>query len=1119
MRQQRRIVSLVIVLVGVIHLLGMDVRAEEGNPRLIVTLDADSLVAAAVSDREAFSWHPDGRLDLYSAAAAEHLAVIDSEHGVFIKALHEAAPAARIDHELRVLFNGFVVAGVETAVVSELPGVTRAGPTDGVFYHPFLDTSNDLIGAPAFWEELGGAQVAGEDIRIAIIDSGFDSSNPFFDAEGFEMPDGYPVGEEAYVSEKIIAARAYFRPDDPVDKSLDEANPTDHIGHGSHCAGIAAGNAGTTFNLVGEEFEVSGVAPRAYLMNYKVFYHAKSGEQGAAEPEIMASFEDAVMDGAEIISCSWGGPEVLGSAARSAEVFRAAVDAGIIVVFAAGNSGPGRGSIAYPASLRRVLSVGATHTGRGIAGWLDVVAPEPVPEALKKIPATKGIISPDFDTPIGPTAIIHASVAGLGISDDGCIVFPGLAFDGAVALIPRGNCFFSTKIRNAAAAGAVAVVITNTFEDGLPFEMAGNPVQTPAVLVGTAEGLELEAWVNDHPETTVMITDGFGSYSRQIEEDTLWYSSGRGPTDYLFIKPEILAPGASQILSAGAGEVDAGAPDWSIQNGTSAAAAHVAGAAALVRQLNPDWDMNRVKAVLVGSATADVLPETAPPLGIGAGRLSLETAIATEFVAIPAVLSLGKGSPGDVFKETVTLLGGADYDNPVQIAWEHRLGGDAILALPEEGETIDTAEDLLVRIETAGAAAVGEYAGAVRLQDAAGKALLRIPYHFRIDHENSRDLLLLDMSFLPEEETALADLYRELADGTGLTHDYFHATSSTATPILATLERYRAIVVFTGNDQAEYQSAAGTEALDHLASYLRRGGRIVVAGQGPWRGTDHPRIGQLTGVRTDDTLPLVEPDAGEPIELDSYRVQPVGSVTLVEQPIDIGPADGGMGELELVGALVAVRGAELPQLWVEPVLAFKEGVTEDATMGMVFDPFRGHGVYPEAEHLTSRVVYLGFGFEQVQNVVADASSREELFNASLEWVMDDLDIELSAQVEGYEALVTAKVKTGKVRVYEFNPGDGGKVVRSTNNTFYHVYDSHGSKHAVVTARTATGVVDSEEIDIDIESPPDASVDSGTPRDKVDEPASRRRDCGCRAVGMSSPKRTLSLKDFIHAIGF
>ncbi|MCP4679196.1 MAG: S8 family serine peptidase [Deltaproteobacteria bacterium] len=1117
MGQQRRITSIVHILVGLILLIGMNARADEDSPRLIVTLDADSLVTAAVSDRDAFPWHLDGRLDLDSAASASHLAVIDSEHSVFTKALFDAAPTARIDHELRVLFNGFVVAEVDSAVVSKLPGVTRVRPTDGVFYYPFLDVSNALIGAPTFWEKLGGVDVAGEDIRIAIIDSGFNSGNPFFDAEGFEMPEGYPVGEAAYTSEKIIAARDYFRPDDPVNELLDEATPIDHIGHGSHCAGIAAGNAGTTFSLDGEEFSVSGVAPRAYLMNYKIFYHAESGELGAAEPEIMAAFEDAVVDGAEIISCSWGGPEVLGSAARSSEVFRAAVDAGVIVVFAAGNGGPGRGTIAYPASLRRVVSVGATSTGRGLAGWLDVFAPEPVPETLTRVPAIKGAISPDFDEPIGPVPLIRASEAGFGLSDDGCVIFPGLAFDGAVALIPRGNCVFSTKINNAAAAGAVAVVITDTFEDGLPFEMAGNSVETPAVLVGTAEGLELEEWVAKHPETTVTITDGFGSYPRQTEKDTVWYSSSRGPTDYLFIKPELLAPGATHVLSAGAGEVDIHAPEWSIQNGTSAAAAHVAGAAALVRQLHPDWDMNWVKSMLIGSANAEVLPETAPPLSIGAGRLSLEAATSTEFVAMPAVLPLGQGVAGDVFEETVMLLNGANYDNPVQIAWEHRLGGDAIAVFPEEGETIDTAKDLVVRIGTMGVSPVGEYVGAIRLQDAEGNTLLRIPYHFRINHESMRDLLLLDMSFLPEEETALADLYRELADNSGLTYDYFQATNAVGTPILAELERYRVIVVFTGNDQTQFHSSGGVDALDHLSSYLRRGGRVVVAGQGPWRGTDHPRIAQLTGIRTDETPPLIDPDAGAPIELDSYLVQPTGTVTLVEQPIDIGPVDGGMGELGLVGTLIPVQAAELPELWALPVFTFKDGVVKDAPMGMVFDPFRGYGIYPEAKNLSSRVVYLGFGFEQVQNDVDGTSSRQELFNASLEWVMDDLDIELSAQVEGYETLVTAKVKTGKARVFEFDSGDG-KVVRSTNNTFYHVFDSHGSKHVTVSARTVTGVVDSEEIDINIEPPPDASIDKETPRKQSDEPT-RRRDCGCRAIGTQSLNRTLSLKVILHAIGF
>ena len=77
--------------------------------------------------------------------------------------------------------------------------------------------------------------------------------------------------------------------------------------------------------FVNKKAPVSGVAPRALLMNYKVFYRAESGTEGAREPELIAAFEDAVSDGADVISNSWGGPDIFGDADPSFEAYAAAV--------------------------------------------------------------------------------------------------------------------------------------------------------------------------------------------------------------------------------------------------------------------------------------------------------------------------------------------------------------------------------------------------------------------------------------------------------------------------------------------------------------------------------------------------------------------------------------------------------------------------------------------------------------------------------------------------------------------------------------------------------------------------------------------------------------------------
>ncbi len=1086
--------------------------AQVGTERYIVRMTAVSLVGAAAADPDGFERDEDGRLNLDSAAARAYLEAIDSDHAAFRDALAEAAPNSRIVHEYRILFNGFVVSGVDAAEVAALSSVDYVNPTDGVFYYPLLDASADAVGAPVFWDNLGGVGVAGEGIRIAIIDSGININNRFFSPDDFTLPGGFPKGDVAHTNAKVIAARAYFRPDDPVDGVLDDTTPVDYLGHGTHAAGIAAGNSDTVFDLIGEEIEVSGLAPRAQLMNYKVFYQAESGERGATEPELIAAFEDAVKDGAHIISCSWGGPDLLGLHARSAEVYLAAIDAGVTVVFAAGNSGPGRGSIAYPASLRRVISVGATLTGRGFSGWIDVHSPEPIPAHMRGIPAVVGQISPEFYDSIGPAPILLAKKAGLPLSDDGCLPFPVGAFEGAVALIPRGDCTFSSKVHNAAEAGALAVVILNTFGNALPFEMAGDSVEIPAVLLGYDDSFELEKWVNTRLGTEVTIHPGLISYPRESEHDTIWYNSSVGPTDRFYIKPELVAPGATQIISAAAGNKSGEGSEWAIRKGTSSSAAHVSGAAALLRQRHPEWDHNDVKSALVGSAVPDVLPAPAPPLGIGAGRLDLARADSLEWLSFPALLSLGQGTPGHTFEETITFSQIGDSSPAASVLWESRFGALPPLYLPASGSPLEVSGDLDIQIKTSADYPIGEYAGYLRLVGSAEQVLVSVPYHFRLIPEMSKDLLLLDMSFGPEE-SELSILYSNMAAKAGLDWDYYRATEIVAVPTLAELKHYRAVLVFTGNDQTMFKGVAGDSALGVLATYMRQGGGLIVTGQGPFRGSDHLRFRQLTGAETKDTFPFVD-DSGELIERGDYLV----SQALVDPsstlPLDLTPTGSGLGDLEFAGELEPIRGAELPALWTEPFLTMENvGETGLTCLGLAFDPYRGWGVHSEAEQLTHRAVWMGFGFEQIRSDVTSAVDRQSFFEAVLTWTMDEIEISISLEQDGLETLFTVHTERGEAVYYEYDLGNE-KVTRTASNTLYRMFDTHGSKHLRVVAWSRSGAAARADLKFEISPLPDASVADEKPDWKQTEP--RTRDCGCNTVGESIEGASL-FGSVLHAI--
>ncbi len=108
-------------------------------------------------------------------------------------------------------------------------------------------------------------------MKIAILDDGVDQRHPFFDPAGLTMPPGFPKGDVAFTSAKVIVARAFA----PRDAGWPHAGtPFDpvHSFHGMHVAGIAAGAPDTPVGAgdAGASTSISGVAPLAYIGNYKV---------------------------------------------------------------------------------------------------------------------------------------------------------------------------------------------------------------------------------------------------------------------------------------------------------------------------------------------------------------------------------------------------------------------------------------------------------------------------------------------------------------------------------------------------------------------------------------------------------------------------------------------------------------------------------------------------------------------------------------------------------------------------------------------------------------------------------------------------------------------------------
>ena len=355
--------------------------APSGNVEIVVGLAQPSLAQARRSDRALAGLR--GRLNLRAPAAVSYLRELASAQSSLAERITTAIPGARVRWHYQVTANAIavVVPRSDVARLRRLPGVARI--YSNVTYHELLDRSPQLIGAPALWGST--LATAGNGLKIGIIDEGVDQTHPFFDPTGYTAPAGFPKGDTRFTTAKVIVARA-FAPPAPKWKYASLPFDPENSEHGTHVAGIAAGNHGVYAGRA-----LSGVAPNAYIGNYKALTipTPEFGLDGNA-PEIAAAIEAAVKDGMDVINLSLGEPEIEPSRDLVVEAIDAAAAAGVVPVVAAGNDFDefGRGSIGSPGSAPGAISVAAVSNGRGFPadGIADFSSSGPTPVSLQLKP-------------------------------------------------------------------------------------------------------------------------------------------------------------------------------------------------------------------------------------------------------------------------------------------------------------------------------------------------------------------------------------------------------------------------------------------------------------------------------------------------------------------------------------------------------------------------------------------------------------------------------------------------------------------------------------------------------------------------------------------------------------
>ncbi len=692
--------------------------------------------------------------DLLKASAIQNKQAIRSRQAMLAADLRSRRLA--VTGSVQTVLNAvFVIATPEQMeIVRHLPGVAAVQKLQRL--KPLLNTAINLVGVPAAWTALGGVGSAGTGVKIGIIDSGIDQTHPAFQDSSLTMPSGYPKctvsrGECAYTTVKVIAARSYVQMlslefgGDPADTRPDDFSPRDHIGHGTAVAMAAAGAQND-----GPLASITGVAPKAYIGNYKVIGSPGVNDFPFSDAVIQA-IDDAVNDGMDILAVAVGTPAVWGPQDSGqtcglatgpcdplADAVQNASSAlGVTVVVPAGNDGdsalnfPSYTSINSPGTAAAAITVGATTNSHTL---------------VQTVKAASGSLNTLFGNGPKPASPLTARVidsASTGNDGYACSALPSGALSGAIALIQRGNCQRDTKVNNAQQAGAVGVIIyqDSASGDGI-FPMGGmQNTGIPAVLIGNTDGMALKQTIAANANTQVTLDPTFRTVDSTAADQVAYFSSYGPSLGNMAIKPELAGVG-SDIYTATQNYDPAGDLYHSTRyigtQGTSFSTALVAGAAALVKQKFPNYKAAQIKSALVNTATAAVTdfdsngnPITARVTAVGAGKLNASEALKASVTVEPATVSFGVVGLSALTQVLTLRNNGAspvtlsltvqprDSDSRAQV----RLSGSQF--------TIAGGQSAQVTVSLSGnSSAPGTYEGVISVQGA--PSALRIPYLYLV---------------------------------------------------------------------------------------------------------------------------------------------------------------------------------------------------------------------------------------------------------------------------------------------------------------------------------------------------------------------------------------------------
>lgn len=603
----------------------------------IVTIEGEPVISykGGVNGFEATAVESDEKIDPTSELVTSYAEHLEKKHDMLLGMLFDRGTYQKL-YSYRHLINGFAVhiSPEQAEILRRAPGV-KSVERDWKVKRLTTHTPQFLGLPTGVWPTGGGHAKAGEDIVIGFVDSGIYPHHPSFSShtEPYGPLPKYrgkcevdPDTKRAFCNGKIIGAQHFAKAAiaaGSFNPSVDFASPLDGDGHGSHTAAIAAGNNGIPVRVRGHEFgKASGMAPRARIAVYKALYRLFGGFVA----DVVAAIDQAVYDGVDILSLSVG-PNSPPTSTRTTflnpfdATLLSAVKAGVFVAQAAGNGGP------FPKTLVSyspwITSVAAAIDDRRYKNHLTLgngkmlpgigLSPSTQPNRTFTMVAANDVLLDSSVMKYSPSDCQRPEVLNKNLVQ-GNILLCGYSFN-----FVTGTSSIKKVSETAKSLGAIGFVLAvENVSPGTKFDPV--PVGVPGILItDVSRSMDLIDYYNVSTtrdwtgrvksfKAVGSIGDGLMPILHKSAPQVALFSA-RGPNikDFGFqdadlLKPDILAPG-SLIWAAwspnGTDEPNYVGEGFALISGTSMAAPHIAGIAALVKQKHPHWSPASIKSALM----------------------------------------------------------------------------------------------------------------------------------------------------------------------------------------------------------------------------------------------------------------------------------------------------------------------------------------------------------------------------------------------------------------------------------------------------------------------------------------------------------------------------------------